>query len=153
MFEFSIKAFKELSVDELYSILQLREAVFIIEQHCLYTDIDNIDQQCYHVFALQKDAAKINAYARLVPPDLKFDVPSIGRVIIDESQRGKGLGKALMQKAIQETFVLFNTNTIKISAQTYLLKFYSDLGFTPISKAYDEDGIEHIDMVLNKNGN
>jgi ElaA protein len=94
--------------------------------------------------------AKIIAYARLVPAKIKFDVPSIGRVISDKNYRGKGLGKALMNKAVDETMQLFKTNSIKISAQTYLLKFYSNLGFKPIGVPYDEDGIEHVDMLLDQ---
>ena len=148
MFQFKIKAFKDLSVDELYAILQLRETVFVVEQNCVYHDIDNIDQACYHLFSVDQITEKIIAYTRLVPANIKFDVPAIGRLISDKSYRGKGLGRALMVKSIEETCRIFNTNVIKISAQTYLLNFYSSLGFKPISETYDEDGIEHVDMVL-----
>jgi len=148
VFQFKIKAFKDLTVDELYAILQLRETVFVVEQNCVYHDIDNIDQVCYHLFSVDQNTEKIIAYTRLVPANIKFDVPAIGRLISDKSYRGKGLGRALMVKSIEETCRLFNTNVIKISAQTYLLNFYSSLGFKPISETYDEDGIEHVDMVL-----
>ena len=146
MYQFTLKAFKDLSVDELYQILQLRETVFVVEQNCVYHDIDGLDTQCYHLFAMNE--AKIIAYARLVPEDFKFDVPSIGRVICDETYRGKGLGQALMLKAIEATTDIFKCHEIKISAQIYLLRFYSNFGFKSISEPYDEDGIEHVDMIL-----
>lgn len=148
MYQFTVKAFKDLSVEELYEILQLRETVFVVEQNCIYQDIDELDKQCFHLFTRDKNALKIIAYARLVPASLKFDIPSIGRVICDKNYRGKGLGKALMNIAIEESRQLFKSNAIKISAQTYLLNFYSSFGFKPISEHYDEDGIEHVNMQL-----
>ena len=150
MFQFKVKAFKDLTVDELYAILQLRETVFIVEQNCIYNDIDNLDQECYHLFSEDQNTGKIIAYTRLVPAKIKFDVPAVGRLISDKNYRGKGLGRALMVKSIEEVCRLFNTNVVKISAQTYLLNFYVSLGFKPISQPYDEDGIEHVDMILEK---
>ena len=147
MFQFKVKAFKDLTVDELYAILQLRETVFVVEQNCIYNDIDNLDQVCYHLFSEDQYTGKIIAYTRLVPANIKFDVPAVGRLISDKNYRGKGLGRALMMKSIEETCRLFNTNVVKISAQTYLLNFYVSIGFKPISQPYDEDGIEHIDML------
>jgi ElaA protein len=143
--QFILKGFHELEVTELYAILQLREAIFVVEQNCVYHDVDGLDAHCYHLFTTNKGS--IIAYARLVPKDLKFDAPSIGRVICDKAYRGKGLGQALMLKAIEASTNIFNCSEIKISAQTYLLQFYKSLGFRPISEAYDEDGIEHIDML------
>ena len=150
MFQFKVKAFKDLTVDELYAILQLRETVFIVEQNCIYNDIDNLDQECYHLFSEDQNTGKIIAYTRLVPANIKFDVPAVGRLISDKNYRGKGLGRALMVKSIEEACRLFNTNVVKISAQTYLLNFYISIGFKPISQPYDEDGIEHVDMILEK---
>jgi ElaA protein len=147
VFQFKVKAFKDLTVDELYAILQLRETVFVVEQNCIYNDIDNLDQVCYHLFSEDQNTGKIIAYTRLVPANVKFDVPAVGRLISDKNYRGKGLGRALMMKSIEETCRLFNTNVVKISAQTYLLNFYVSIGFKPISQPYDEDGIEHIDML------
>lgn len=149
MYQFTVKAFNDLTVVELYAILQLRESIFVVEQNCVYHDIDGMDGDCFHVFATEFDTQEIIAYARLVPARIKFDVPSIGRVITHKKHRGNGLGKALMVKAIDEIHQKFNSNNIKISAQTYLHRFYSGLGFTAISDAYDEDGIEHVDMILN----
>jgi ElaA protein len=150
VFQFKVKAFKDLTVDELYAILQLRETVFIVEQNCIYNDIDNLDQECYHLFSEDQNTGKIIAYTRLVPANIKFDVPAVGRLISDKNYRGKGLGRALMVKSIEEVCRIFNTNVVKISAQTYLLNFYVSLGFKPISQPYDEDGIEHVDMILEK---
>ena len=150
MFQFKVKAFKDLTVDELYAILQLRETVFIVEQNCIYNDIDNLDQVCYHLFSEDQNTGKIIAYTRLVPANIKFDVPAVGRLISDKNYRGKGLGRALMVKSIEEVCRLFNTNVVKISAQTYLLNFYISIGFKPISQPYEEDGIEHVDMILEK---
>lgn len=150
MYQFTVKAFKDLTVDELYAILQLRETVFVVEQNCIYHDIDGIDPRCFHLFCADEDNKNIIAYARLVPAEIKFDVPSIGRVITEKLYRSKGLGKALMEKAIDEVLLKFKTNSIKISAQTYLFNFYSNLGFKPISNPYDEDGIEHVDMIWEK---
>lgn len=149
MFEFTVKAFKDLSVEELYQILQLREDVFVVEQNCIYHDIDGIDKNCYHLFIIDQKSKEIISYARLVPANIKFDVPSIGRVISNKNYRGLGLGKALISKAMEETKQLYKTDVIKISAQTYLFNFYSSLGFKAISEAYDEDGIEHVDMLVN----
>ena len=147
MFQFKVKAFKDLTVDELYAILQLRETVFVVEQNCIYNDIDNLDQVCYHLFSEDHNTGKIIAYTRLVPANIKFDVPAVGRLISDKNYRGKGLGRTLMMKSIEETCRLFNTNVVKISAQMYLLNFYASIGFKPISQPYDEDGIGHIDML------
>jgi len=123
-FNFTLKAFNELSVDELYQILQLRETVFVVEQNCIYHDIDGIDQHCYHLFAKDENKQNIIAYARLVPAQIKFDVPSIGRVISDKNYLRKGLGKALMNKALEEVDNNFKTNHIKHSVQSYILYFY-----------------------------
>ncbi|MFN7691517.1 MAG: GNAT family N-acetyltransferase, partial [Bacteroidota bacterium] len=79
MFQFKVKAFKDLTVDELYAILQLRETVFVVEQNCIYNDIDNLDQVCYHLFSEDQNTGKIIAYTRLVPANIKFDVPAVGR--------------------------------------------------------------------------
>lgn len=148
MYIFNLKSFNDLSNAELYEILQLRETVFVVEQNCVYHDIDGIDSSCQHIFATTKNTKKIIAYARLVPANLKFETPSIGRVICHQNYRSQGLGKALMQQAIITCYQLYGKRNIKISAQVYLRKFYRDLGFEEISEPYDEDGIEHVDMIL-----
>ncbi|MEQ1676962.1 MAG: GNAT family N-acetyltransferase [Chitinophagaceae bacterium] len=141
-----VKKFSTLTPEELYAILQLRNEVFVVEQHCAYQDLDDKDQTCYHVMGWQH--SKLIATSRLVPPGEIYDIPSIGRVVTSPSVRGTGTGRMLMEKNIEETRRLFGDLPIKIGAQLYLLKFYSSLGFAPVSDTYLEDGIEHIKMLL-----
>lgn len=141
-----LKKFDELSNHELYALLQLRVQVFVVEQLCTYQDMDNIDLEAWHLFAV-KDGKTI-AYARLIPPGISYPEASIGRVIVDVNYRKNKIGKELMIKAIENTKLLFNTNEITISAQVYLLKFYNDLNFKIEGEEYLEDNIPHIKMKL-----
>lgn len=141
-----LKKFNELSNHELYALLQLRVQVFVVEQLCTYQDMDNIDLEAWHLFAV-KDGKTI-AYARLIPSGISYPEASIGRVIVDVNYRKNKIGKELMIKAIENTKLLFNTNEITISAQVYLLKFYSDLNFKIEGEEYLEDNIPHIKMKL-----
>jgi ElaA protein len=143
---FVLKSYKELSVEELYEVLKLRCAVFVIEQNCNYQDMDDKDQDSYHL--LGYDGDKLVAYARILPKGLSYKEASIGRVIVDKNFRGKNNGKELMKKAVEETMQLFATNEIVISAQCYLEKFYGDLGFKIEGESYLEDDIPHIKMRL-----
>ncbi len=141
-----LKTFEELSGQEVYSILQLRMEVFVVEQQCVFQDADNKDQGSYHLCGyINNDLA---AYTRLVPPGLIYAEPSIGRVVTSPKFRKKGLGVELMQQSIQHTKKLFGEKPIKIGAQLYLQRFYESLGFRRISDIYLEDGIEHIYMTL-----
>lgn len=143
------KSFNDLSLNQLYDILQLREEVFEIEQSCIYPDMDNKDKQAHHLM-LYKDE-RLLAYARLLNKGISYtDYSSIGRVCTHSSVRKEGYGKQIMEEAIQRSKTLFSdTKTIKISAQSYLLKFYSKLGFTAIGDEYLEDDIPHIGMIMN----
>jgi len=136
------RAFAELSVDELYAIIALRELVFVVEQNCPYQDADGVDQVSRHVWATD-DAGAISAYLRIVPAGRKFDELSIGRVIIAPAARGTGLGKTLMKRGIE----LAGAVPIRLGAQAHLQKFYGDLGFVVASDIYDEDGIPHVEML------
>jgi ElaA protein len=140
-----LKRFKELTVDELYDILRLRSEVFVVEQHCVFLDMDGIDQVSYHLMGYEGE--ELAAYTRLLPAGKTGKLPSIGRVVISPRHRGKGRGKELMEKSISETIRLFGNGPIKIGAQLYLRNFYSALGFEQTSEVYMEDGIEHIEMV------
>ena len=140
------KKFEELTVNELYKILTLRSEVFVVEQNCVYLDTDNKDAESYHLF--RADENKVIAYARLMPVGLSYPEVSIGRVVTHAQQRNNGMGKLLMQQAIEQCFKIFNCNTIKIGAQLYLIKFYTNLGFVQVSDPYLEDGIAHIEMLL-----
>lgn len=144
---YQLKKFEELSTIELYQILQLRADVFIVEQYCNYRDLDDKDLNCYHLMGY-KDA-KMVSYARLLDVGVSYPNDcSIGRVLTHSTVRNIGAGKELMQKAIAYCKDLFSNQKIHISAQTYLLKFYTDLGFVSTGKEYLEDEIPHTEMIM-----
>ncbi|MBL7738059.1 MAG: GNAT family N-acetyltransferase [Chitinophagaceae bacterium] len=145
MITWVIKKFDALTPGELYVILRLRSEVFVVEQHCVFLDMDNKDQSCYHLMGWQAD--QLVAYTRLMPPGISYPEPSIGRVVTSPAARGSGAGKLLMEKSIAETERLFGKVSVKIGAQLYLKKFYASLGFEQSSEVYDEDGIDHIEMI------
>jgi ElaA protein len=134
-----------LAAREVHDILQARTAVFVVEQACVFQDMDGADPECWHLFAREGDA--IAAYCRLVPPGLKFAEPSIGRVITTRAVRGTGAGRALMQEALRRCQSLWPGSAVRISAQHHLEKFYGSLGFVTDSEPYDEDGIPHVEML------
>lgn len=140
------KPFSELTAKELYKILKLRNEVFVVEQNCAYLDTDEKDYKALHLFAEIDN--EIAAYARLLPQGISYKDASIGRVVTAASYRNVRLGKTLMQKAIDTTLSFFGTNSIRISAQSYLIKFYSNLGFRIVSDEYLEDDIPHVEMLL-----
>lgn len=142
------KKFTELSVHELYEIMTLRSQVFVVEQNCVYLDADGKDEESFHFYAVAN--GRIAAYARLLPPNLSFAQASIGRVLTAPAQRRKGLGILLMQQCIKKTLDLFDTTSIKIGGQLYLKSFYENLLFQQCSEVYEEDGIHHIEMILEK---
>ena len=139
------KKFDDLNPLELYSILQLRNEVFAIEQNCVYPDMDNKDQPAEHLMGWKNN--KLIAYARIIPPGIVYPEPCIGRVVTAPSHRGEGIGKLQMVRSIEYIYNIYGTTPVKIGAQLYLKKFYSNLGFLPAGDVYLEDGIEHIEMV------
>ena len=139
-----LKKFEELTPQELYNILQLRNEVFAVEQNCVYPDMDNKDQPSWHLMCLLND--KLVAYTRLLPPGIAYSDPSIGRVVTSSSIRKTGTGRELMLRSIECCEKLFGKQPITIGAQFYLKSFYESLGFVKISEIYLEDGIEHITM-------
>ena len=140
------KPFQELSPIELYKLLQLRLEVFVIEQACIFQDMDDKDQLCQHLMGWDGDI--LVAATRIVPKGISYsDYPSIGRVLNKVTHRGFGLGKELMQQSIDLCIELHGDVGIKIGAQLYLQKFYEALGFIAVGDIYDEDGIDHIKMV------
>lgn len=141
----SIKTFDELSIHELYQILRLRSEVFVVEQVCVYQDVDNKDQKALHVIGLKED--EVVAYTRVFKPGDYFDNVSIGRVVVRQDQRKYGLGKQIMLATIAAIDQRFPNKPIEISAQSYLLKFYTDLGFSAFGEEYLEDGIPHRRML------
>jgi len=144
--KFLIKNFKELTTSELYEILQLRSEVFVVEQDCVYQDLDGKDKKALHVLGI-KDG-KVIAYTRLFNSHEYFDTPSIGRVVVKDTERKYGYGHDLIKASIQGIVNNYNENKITISAQTYLQKFYESHGFVKVGEEYLEDGIPHIRMVI-----
>lgn len=142
----SLKKFEELTNIELYKILQLRTQVFVVEQNCVFQDMDDKDQLSWHLCAWHNN--ELAAYTRLLPPGLSYAESSIGRVVTSQNARGKKAGKELMRHSIDAAYELFGKTNIKIGAQFYLKKFYESLGFKQVSDIYLEDGIEHIKMLL-----
>jgi ElaA protein len=146
MINWSFKKFDNLTPNELYSVLQLRNEVFVVEQNCVFQDADNKDQDSHHLMGW--DNEMLVAYARIVPPGIAYDsFPSIGRVVTSPKLRRSGLGKILMQQSIEHLQKLLGESSIKLGAQLYLKNFYESFGFVQSSEVYMEDGIPHIEMV------
>lgn len=141
----TLKHFNDLTPAELYKIIRLRNEIFVVEQNCVYQDADNKDIYCFHQM-MYKDGELV-AYARLVPPGLSYEEMSIGRVVTSKLVRGTGMGKIVMIAAINSCYKVYGKKGIRISAQLYAKPFYASLGFTETGNIYDEDGIEHIEMV------
>jgi ElaA protein len=141
----SFKKFDELSPMELYSIMQLRNEVFVVEQNCVYQDADNKDIQSYHLMGW--DNNKLLAYTRIIPPGIAFAEASIGRVATSPAIRKTGMGRELMSVSLEKINSLFGNSPIRIGAQLYLEKFYTSLGFLSTGKHYMEDGIPHVEMI------
>lgn len=140
------KTFAELSAAELYAILELRQRVFILEQACLYQDLDGKDDRCAHLWT-RAASGELSAYLRILPPGLAYPEPSLGRVIVDPSTRGSGLGVALMREGLARARAKYGPLPIRIGAQAYLERFYASLGFRRVSEDYEEDGIAHLEML------
>ncbi len=141
-----LKKFDALTPSELYAIIQLRNEVFVVEQHCVYQDADNKDRWAYHYMGWKDN--KLVAYTRLLPPGLSYNEPSIGRVVTSPAARKSGFGRELMKNSIDTIYSLFGKQPIRIGAQLYLKNFYASLGFQQTGDIYLEDGIEHIEMIL-----
>ena len=140
------KKFDELTTEELYEILRLRVLVFVIEQNCPYDECDKKDYNTIHLFATDNNT--ITAYARILPSGISFKESSIGRVVVNSKYRGKGLAKDVMNRAVKYIKTEMNGSSIKIEAQQYLEKFYSDLGFKTVSDTFLLDNIPHVEMLL-----
>jgi len=142
--------FNQLSNKQLYDVLALRQEVFIVEQQCIYPDIDGLDVDCIHLLGL--DEEQIIAYLRLIPAAIhESGNIALGRIISIASNRGAGIGKAMMQQAMSYITELFPKQNVQLAAQFYLHDFYQKFGFESISEPYDEDGILHIDMLYQHN--
>lgn len=141
--------FSELTPEDLYAVVRLREAVFIVEQNCPYPDADGRDPNAWHLLGWVQGSNRrsLVAYARLFEPGVRYDEGSIGRVVTAPEVRGTGVGKALMAEALRRIESLAPGQPIKIAAQRRLEDFYLGLGFRTVSAPYEEDGIIHVDML------
>ncbi len=140
------KAFHELTPTELYDMLRLRSEVFVVEQNCVFPDMDDKDQLCHHVLFYNEEQVLV-ATSRLVPAGVAYpDMMSIGRIVTSQLVRGTGVGKELVEMSIAECHRLFGKAPIRIGAQLYAKAFYERFGFEQSSEVYDEDGIDHIKM-------
>ena len=140
------KIFSELNTEELYQILRLRSEVFVVEQDCIYQDIDNKDQKAIHLYFKEND--EILAYTRIFKAGYYYENPSIGRVVVSKKNRGKDVGKKIMIDSIEYIKQNIKGKKIELSAQKYLDKFYKDLGFYKTGEDYLEDGIPHQRMLF-----
>jgi len=140
-----LKAFDELSNYELYEVLKLRSKVFVVEQNCVFLDMDNKDTKCLHLLGFADGA--LVAYSRLVPAGVSYKEMAIGRVVTDPEYRRKGMGKELMELSIEKIIDSFGNSPIRIGAQVYLKDFYESFGFNINSPEYLEDGIPHVEML------
>jgi len=143
--KWSCKAFKELSLDEFHDIIQLREIVFVVEQDCPYLDVDGKDKEALHVFGEYE--GNIVATTRILKPGISYDEVAIGRVVTSPTVRGMGMGKQLMEESMKFVKLHFGKVPIRISAQTYLLKYYKSFGFIETGEEYLEDNIPHFEML------
>ena len=141
-----IKKFQELTVDETYNILKLRSEVFVVEQNCVYQDLDGKDERAMHLF--YKKENEMIAYTRIFQKgDYYPENPSIGRVVVSKKERGKEIGKSIMKESILYIKNNYKSKSIELSAQKYLDKFYNELGFYRVGEDYLEDGIPHQRML------
>ena len=145
MIDFTVKTFYELEATEIYEMLQLRSEVFVVEQDCVYQDVDNKDQKAFHVLGYKKGA--LVAYSRIFDTGDYFDLPSIGRIVVKEEERKFKYGHQLVATSIDFILKNFKEKDILISAQKYLIKFYNSHGFEQQGEEYLEDGIPHVQML------
>jgi ElaA protein len=145
MLDVNVKSFEELTPQELYSVLQLRSEIFVVEQNCVYQDMDDKDQKALHVLGMTN--GKLVAYTRIFKPGDYFEYASIGRVVVSQKERQHKYGYDIMNASIKAVKEHFKETKIKIGAQCYLKKFYNNLGFFEVGDEYLEDGILHIGMI------
>lgn len=152
MLQFECLPFLDLSLQQLYELLKLRQAVFTVEQYCAYLDVDGKDYQADHLLGTAVDG-RLGAYARLLGPGVSYpEATSIGRIVTAGFVRGQGMGQTLVRLGIEQLQSSYPTFPIRISAQQYLLRFYERLGFSADSQVYLEDGIPHLEMILAARG-
>ena len=142
MLDWQWKQYDELSTNELYAILKVRQEVFVVEQDCAYLDVDDLDQDAWHLMGwnvTESGSRALFAYLRLVGPDNRYAEPSIGRVLTSTDARQSGLGRESLRRAIEHAGTAYPDQAIRISAQQHLAPLYAEFGFTTVSEPYDED--------------
>lgn len=142
------KTFDKLNNNELYAIMQLRADVFVLEQNCLYRDLDDKDQKSLHLMGFDPVSQELLAYSRILPAGLSYDEVSIGRVLTSPRCRGLQIGRQLFRRSIDLALANYPGQPIRIGAQAHLQQFYGSFGFVGEGEIYDEDGIDHIEMIL-----
>ncbi len=142
--DWTLAAWDDLSTRQLHDLLQLRSEVFVVEQNCVFQDIDGADPQALHL--LGSHGGQLLAYARCFPPGVKFVEASIGRVVTRPAARGGGLGHVLIDQAVAAVTQQWGAQPIRIGAQARLVGYYSQHGFVDDGKPYVEDGIDHLEM-------
>lgn len=151
--QWKLATFDSLTTHELYALLQLRTEVFVMEQNCVFQDMDGADDQAVHLLGTQRatgqESDPLVAYARLFPAGVKFAEASIGRVITSSAVRGQGLGHTLIARAVSSVHTLWGLQPIRIGAQARLKDYYSQHGFVDMGLPYVEDGIDHLEMLWN----
>lgn len=140
-------ALQELDAISLYQVFRLRQDVFVLEQNCLYPDIDAMDEQATHLLGFDTEQHLV-AYLRILPPGAHYTEPAIGRVVVTPSQRGQGIGGLLISEGVRLTHLLHSKFNIRLSAQSHLIALYEDAGFVCVGEGYMEDGIPHQEMLL-----
>jgi ElaA protein len=145
-----VAGFDELERDELYALMRLRQQVFVVEQSCVYLDLDNLDQASMHMLCWRQD--ELLAYQRCLPPGLTFDESALGRIVVAPAGRGLQLGRELVQRGIDYNAQHWPNDGIQIGAQAHLADFYASLGFVISGDAYIEDGIPHLHMIRSQAG-
>ena len=146
MTTWTCKSFDELTTKELYAILRLRSEVFVVEQNCVFLDMDNKDLYCHHLMGWENN--QLLGYSRVLNAGISYEESSIGRIVTSPSARGRGIGRDLLIQSINTLYSLQGKRDIRIGAQYYLKKFYESFGFVQKGDIYLEDGIEHIEMLL-----
>jgi ElaA protein len=149
MIEWQRSSFADLTPADLYEVMAQRQQVFILEQTCLYPDLDGLDVAAHHLLGWRIVDGKraLVAYLRILAPGARYAEMSLGRVLTTRAARGTGAGRELLARGIEYAGHLYPGHRIKIGAQAYLENFYQSFGFKTISEPYDEDGIMHIDML------
>ena len=147
-FNWSWKSYDQLTKDEIYEILSFRQTIFVVEQQSWYLDADGLDQNSLHLLVTNKE--NLVGYLRLTPPGKKYIEASIGRVSIHSEYRGEGLGDQLLTMGIEKGKEVYDSVSFRISAQEYLISYYENHGFKVQGNPYDEDGIPHVEMLLDE---